>query len=465
VTEHAEDKRGPAAPATADWKALAADLAGAVVLPGSDEYELVRKPAIARFHDARPQAVLRCRSAADVVQAVSFARRFRLTIAIRSGGHDFAGRSSTGDVVIDVSLMDSVCLSGNVAIIAAGATLADVYASLHAHGRTIPGGCGPTVGIAGLTLGGGLGVLGRSYGLTCDRLVQAQVVLADGRTVACDEQREPELFWALRGAGAGQFGVVTELVFDTVPAPRCTVFELTWDYRHAAHVLDAWQAWAPKAPDQLAASLLLNAPADPKRPPRVTLLGAAVALSPEATDELLHVLIARAAARPRAWWREGMSWLDTKRCLAERAPGDDEGRLFSKSEFFQRLLPTKVIADVVDQLAATRSPGEARELDFSPWGGAYNRAPVDATAFPHRGERFLLKYAATVKLDASGAGRVAPGEWLARSWQSVRPWGTGRVYPNFPDPDLDDPGRAYFGANFERVSQAKATYDPDGVFA
>ncbi|MDQ6848971.1 MAG: FAD-binding protein, partial [Actinomycetota bacterium] len=118
---------------------------------------------------------------------------------------------------------------------------AHVYDALHQHGRTIPAGCGPTVGIAGLTLGGGLGLLGRVHGLTCDALISAQVVLADGRMVECDTQCDPELFWALRGAGGGQFGVVTSLVFATVPEPHATRFELHWTDGAAAAVIAAWQ--------------------------------------------------------------------------------------------------------------------------------------------------------------------------------------------------------------------------------
>lgn len=455
---------GMVTPSAKDWQALSRDIGGEVVLAASDSYDSVRKPAGERFHNVRPQAVVRCRSATDVVEVVSFTRRFSLATAIRSGGHDFAGRSSTSGVVIDVTLMNGVSLSGDMAVVGAGAKLADVYSSLCTHGRTIPAGCGPTVGIAGLTLGGGLGVLGRAYGLTCDSLVQAQVVLADGRTVECDEHRDSELFWALRGGGAGRFGVVTALTFATIPAPRCTVFELTWDYRHASHVVDAWQTWAPDAPEPLAASLLLNAPADPRRPPLVTVSGAAAALAPETTDEFLAVFITHVGVEPRTRWRQDMSWPESKRCLAERAPGDDAGHLFNKSEFFRRSLPREVIDELVEELVAARVPGEARELDFSPWGGAYNRVPADATAFPHREERFLLKHAAVVKPGASRPHPPAAGPWLTRSWQSTRPWGTGGVYPNFPDPELADPGYAYFGDNLRRITQVKAAYDPDESF-
>ena len=196
----------------ADWDALQRSIAGEVVLAEAAAYELVRKPAMARFWDVRPQAVVRCRTPEDVVETVALARRSRIGLAVRSGGHCFGGESSTPGVLIDVGPMDGVAISDGLATVGAGARLGDLYDALDGQGRTIAAGCGPSVGIAGLTLGGGLGLLGRTYGLTSDQLVAAQVVLADGRVVDCDEHRHADLFWALRGAGGGRFGVVTGLV-------------------------------------------------------------------------------------------------------------------------------------------------------------------------------------------------------------------------------------------------------------
>ena len=177
----------------------------------------------------RPALVLRCASETDVVRGLTFARENGLPVVPRGGGHCFAGRSSTEGLLLDLSPLAAVEVEEDgLARIGAGARLGRVYAELHRAGRTLPAGCGETVGIAGLTLGGGLGLLGRRYGLTSDRLVAARVVLADGRVVECDDAREPDLFWALRGAGGGQFGVVTSLTFATVPEPVTTRFELRW---------------------------------------------------------------------------------------------------------------------------------------------------------------------------------------------------------------------------------------------
>src|SRR5215469_14169901 len=249
----------------ADWDTLTRLVAGEVVVPGSPGYDAVRKPAMARFHNVRPAAIVRCRTPADASAAIGFARRAGLAVSIRSGGHSVAGRSATEGMVIDVSPMTRISVSGRIATVGAGARLGDLYEALYEHGVTIPAGCGPAVGIAGLALGGGIGILGRSYGLTCDRLLGAELALADGRVIECDTGHHGDLFWALRGAGGGNFGVVTSLIFDTVPAPQTTVFHLVWPFAHAAALAGNWQEWAPYAPEDLDATLRLVAGTDSDR--------------------------------------------------------------------------------------------------------------------------------------------------------------------------------------------------------
>jgi FAD/FMN-containing dehydrogenase len=459
-----------------DFAALAAAIAGEVILPDSAAYETVRKPAWAQYEHVRPTAVVRCRVPADVAAAIALARRLGSTLATRSGGHCFAGRSTTRGVLIDVSAMCSVKVSDRIATVGAGAVLGDIYEQLDGHGRTIAGGACPTVGVAGLTLGGGLGILGRRYGLTSDRLAAAQVVLADGRIVDCHARSEDELFWALRGAGAGGFGVVTRFVFETVPTQELTCFQLAWPLADAAALLEAWQSWAPDAPDELAASLLLNAFAEAGRTPVATLYGAMLA-GKEETAVLLDELVVRSNTDPHAASLQELPHSAAKRYLAENAPGAERvdaeaagGRasglplVFSKSEFFRRPLPRQAIAALVEHFAAGSATGQARELDFTPWGGAYNRVEPHATAFVHRAERFVLKHAVTLDAGASIEERNTAREWLVSSWELAHPYGSGGVFPNFADSDLDDWSPAYYGGNRERLLRIKARYDPENVF-
>ena len=440
---------------------------GTVGLPGASESDRARHPAWAQFDDVHPTAIVSCRTAQDVAQTVAVATRAGIDVAARSGAHCFAGRSSTHGIVVDLSPLRAVSVADGVATVGGGALLGDVYERLDAYGLTIAGGACPTVGVAGLTLGGGLGVLGRTYGLTSDQLVEAEVVLADGRVVVCDERREPDLFWALRGAGGGQFGIVTRLAFRTVPAPELTCFTLAWPYRRAVEVIEAWQAWAPSTADTIAASLLANVSADLGEPV-VSVFGAMLADEPE-TREALDELVGRIAAEPVGTTLVQLPHLAAKRYLAEQAPGADGEAstppvMYAKSEFFRQLLPRDAIEALVEHLVHDRVPGQARELDFTPWGGAYNRTPAGATAFAHRSEQFLLKHAVVLDAASSPRERVAARDWLAVSWSLVHPHGVGGVFPNFPDPDLPQPLRAYHGENLDRLKEVKARYDPDDVF-
>jgi FAD/FMN-containing dehydrogenase len=411
--------------------------------PDRDGYEEARRPAIARFRDVRPQAIARCSSPDDVAEALAFARRERLPVAARSGGHCFAGGSTTTGVVIDLGPLDGVSVANGVATIGAGARLGAVYDALLRHGATIPAGCGPQVGIAGLTLGGGLGIMGRRHGLTSDSLLAAEVVLADGRRVVCDEHHEDDLFWALRGAGGGHFGVVTSFTFRTVPPPEATAFDLRFD--DAARLIAAWQEWAPDAPDELAASLIVTA----GDPPVVKVFGAMLGSRAE-TEALLAAL-----GDPLSAELHHGSHREVKRHLAGEG-GDEVGHPYSRSHFFRERLPADAL---VEHLNADRRPGETRELDFSPWAGAYCRLPAEATAFPHRDARFLLKLGVALE-----PGTPLDG-WLDRAWELTRPWATGGAYVNFPDPELTDPATAYWGINQDRVRAVQRRYDPDGVFS
>jgi FAD/FMN-containing dehydrogenase len=459
----------------ADWEQLGPAIGGTVVRPHSPEYDELRTPAMLRFHDIKPEAIVLCASPQDVSETIAFARRHALEIGIRSGGHSVAGRSSTEGLLIDVTPMDAVSLEGGVATVGAGVRLGALEDACEPLGLTIPAGSSHSVGIAGLTLGGGLGILGRTHGLTSDHLLEAEIVLADGRTVVCDEHDHADLFWALRGAGGGSLGVVTSLVFRTVPAPATTVFHATWDVRSAVALIDAWQRWAPDGPDELDATLRLNLDGGLDGSRTLDVFGAYLGTETEAS-ELLGTLAADSKAEPESSAFRHGSYRTAKRYLDGLAPGEvwpDEGLptrssprpgyLFTKSEFFRRTIPLETISALLADLLEGIGRGETREVTFTPWRGAYNRVPAGATAFVHRDERSIVQHLSSVDPDVNAAGRDLARGWLARSWGLVHPWGSGGVYPNFPDPDLDD-SRVYLGDNDDRFQRVKARYDPDGLF-
>jgi FAD binding domain/Berberine and berberine like len=456
-----------------DWQALQQAILGEVVLPGALNYESVRRPALARFASVRPAAIVLCRSPADVAATLALARRIAMPIAIRGGGHSVAGRSSTEGIVLDVRPMAAVKVDNELATVGSGVLLEELYDALDKHGRTIPAGCGPSVGIAGLTLGGGIGILGRKYGLTCDHLVVAQIVLADGRVVECDEHQHKDLFWALRGAGGGNFGVVTSFIFRTIPAPEATVFHLVWPGTDAADLIDAWQRWAPTGPDELDATLRVSIPANDARP-RVEVVGTLLGTEAE-TAELLADLVLRAGAEPDVAEHRLLPYRMAKRSLEgdgllegpAQTSLDGEhasGELLTKSDFFRRQIPPDAISHLIANLTQNTAGTHKREIAFLPWGGAYNRVAADATAFPHRKEQFLVQHLLELTANASASDRNSGRAWLARSWAALHRWASGGVYPNFPDPDLDGWEHAYFGENYDRLVGVKAMYDPENFF-
>ena len=434
-----------------DLDRLRVSLDGELLEPGSPGYDAARRPAIARYADVRPRAVVRCASTEDAARTIAYAQDTGTHLVPRGGGHCFAGRSSTEGLLLDLGRLDGITVGADGhATIGAGARLAQVYDALHQQGCTLPAGCGPTVGIAGLTLGGGLGLLGRAHGLTCDSLIGARVVLADGRVVDCDPDREPELFWALRGAGGGQFGVVTSLVLATVPEPHATRFELCWPETAAAALVAAWQDWAPDAPDAVTANLTVVA--EPGLPTRVVVFGA-VLREAERARGLLNELIDAAGSAPAERLRDGMAFRDLKRSFAEPDARAERPQTESaRSEFFARTLPTAAIGALLDGLHDTPASGR-RELNFTAMGGGYNRVSENETAFAHRTERFLLQHVAD-----------DDPPWVDRSWAVAHVHGSGRVYPNFPDSRLADPAAAYHAGNHARLVAARRAYDPDRFF-
>ncbi len=428
---------------------LRSSLDGDLLTPASPPYDMIRRPANPAYHDAHPALVVRCGSVPDVVKSVRFALENGSRVAIRGGGHCFAGRSSTDGILIDLAPMNAVSVAADgVATIGAGAVLGDVYGALHAEGRALPAGCGPTVGIAGLTLGGGIGLLGRAHGLTCDHLVSAEVVLADGTVVQCDDAREPDLFWALRGAGGGQFGVVTTLRFRTIAEPSMTRIDARWTGIAPDELISAWQAWAPDAPDELTATLTIAA--EPGSSIVASLSGAST-LGESETMARVQELAGRAGAAGGVEVLAGIPYHALKQTLAD--PRDSPVRPHRiRSEFFSGPIAPARVEALLAGLVEPAASG-TRALTFTAMGGAYNRVAEDATAFAHRGQRFLLEHIGD------------PGDpWVDDSWDTAHPDASGRVYPNFPDPALDEWAAAYHAGNHSRLVAIKRAYDPGRLF-
>jgi FAD/FMN-containing dehydrogenase len=461
----------PIPASSADWTLLQSTIAGQLILPNSDAYRWAHRSFIARFDNIEPKAVVRCASPEDVAEVIQFARHHGMETATRSGGHSSAGYSSTEGILIDLAPMCSVVVGNGIVEVGAGARLENLNECLLERDLTVPSGTCPSVGIGGLTLGGGIGILGRRYGLTLDHLLQAQVVLADSQVIRCDEQHHADLFWALRGAGSGNFGVVTSFTFEPVRVVNMTNFRLTWPWTQAAKVIAAWERWAPSGPEELSADLVLS-DGNLSSEPVVEVHGAIV--GSESASELLEKLALR-VGDPRSEFCGELSYRETVQFQAERTSYDwrDEtpdgpisrlGHRGSRSEFFDRILPDDATRELVDTFTEMRLPGQHRSLGFAPWGGAYNRRLPEATAFVHRDQLFLLEHTVSLDSNASDTDKHVAHQWMSRSGSSVHPWASGHVYPNFAGPDLNDWGHAYYGSNYSSLLKVKAQYDRDGVF-
>jgi FAD/FMN-containing dehydrogenase len=446
---------------------LAERLSGSLLLPHDEHYAAVRKPFIGRFTEVLPAAVAKCATAEDVRACVGFARTRAVPFAVRAGGHSFVEWSSSPGLLVDVGRLDAVSLDQGHVTVGAGIRQGDLAARLAGAGLVVPCGWCPDVGVTGAVLGGGFGVLGRAYGLGADHLVAARVALADGRLVWCDEEREPDLYWALRGAGGGLFAAVTDLVLRTRPALAATAFEYSWPYRQAAAVVAGWLRLAPDAPDELNAELALTATDDPAEPPYVTVFGVSLgdpapladAFDPPPGAVRTHPMTAAETARHHAYPGESDDVI-----ISGPPPDAPPGLQLVKSGCFTASPPVEAIRALVEHFAAHRVRGEFRDLEFVPWGGAYGRVPATATAFAHRRSRFLVRHTVQVGHRADAGRRQAADRWVTTSEAWLRPYGNGGIYPNYPDPAVPAWDPAYHGANLTRLRAVKRAYDPTDLF-
>ena len=260
-------------PSSADWTALQRRLhAHTLLRPGQPSYDQARHLYEPRFDSVEPAGIAYCHTSADVATCLSFVRTFGMPVRVRCGGHSYAGWSTVADgLVIDVSAINTVSFGDgrmsndgygtgfDTVTVGAGLDLIHFYSELAARGLSVPGGSCPTVGIAGLTLGGGVGVLSRLHGLTSDNLLAMRLVTASGSVLDCYEGHDSDLFWACRGGGGGNFGVATSFTFRAQRLGKLCVFFLTWPWLDAARVVQSWQAWAPHAPDRLWSNMHLSA--------------------------------------------------------------------------------------------------------------------------------------------------------------------------------------------------------------
>jgi FAD/FMN-containing dehydrogenase len=457
-------------PRGSQWDALAAKLEGRLVRRGEPGYRQARELFNPRFDTIRPQAVAYCATAEDVSVAVEFARNSDVALALRAGGHSYGGWSLGTGLVLDVSRLARVEVVDGTATVGAGARLMEVYDAAARRGRALGAGSCPTVGIAGLTLGGGVGVLTRAWGLTCDQLTGLDMVTADGRLVTVDATQDPDLFWACRGGGGGSFGVVTSLRFRLRPAPELTTWYYRWDWARAADVLLGWQAWAVESPNAMWSTCkLLTRPGESS--PSAQVSGTWVG-DPAGLDRHLGDIVASVGHPPVGRARATRGYLGTMlaeagcssvsaaRCTTARSA------FAATSHIIATAVPAAGVTIVVSQVTARQAGGHPRQagVSFDVLGGAVADVASAETAFPHRDALAVAQY--TVgwpqgQPDAQVRDDVA---WLHGFRDAMTPHVGSGAFVNYADASLDGWQSAYYGRNYPRLQGVKRTYDPDNVF-
>ncbi len=443
-------------------QALRDRIQGEVLLPSDPGYEEARAVWNKRF-DPHPGAVVRCRSTDDVVAAIGFARDHGLPLSVKSGGHSYAGHGvADGALAIDLSLMDSVEIGAERkrAVVGPGVTWAEFDGAAQQFGLATTGGTASIVGVAGYTLGGGTGYLARMFGLSLDNLLSVEVVNAGGRVFRANQDENPDLFWALRG-GSGNFGVVTSFEFRLhAVGPEVVSAQAFHPLEDAREVLRFYRDFMETAPDEVTVyALAMRVP--PVEP-----------FPEEQHGEVSLVMLASHCGDPQ----EGEGVLAEltgfgKPILAgvQRVPytvlqqGFDAGlapgpRWYSRAHMLSEI-SDGAIETFLEYAAAL--PGQFTVAYFEPLGGAIGRVDRDATAFPHR--------------DAAYELHIFPGwtdpshdealmRWAREFHNAMAPYATGGVYVNLLDRDEEPRIPNAYRANYDRLSQLKAKWDPENLF-
>lgn len=378
-------------------------------------------------------------------------------------------------LVISTAGLDSVTLSadGSTATIGPGAPMAKVYEVLGSAGRALGAGSCGTVAIGGLTLGGGVGVLVRSFGLTCDQLTGVEIVTADGVVHQASASRDSDLFWACRGGGGGVVGIVTSLTFATQPAPSVTMFALTWPWTAAAEVIDAWQTWAPGADDELWSTLKLLGGTTHPSGPVLTVSGTWTGSALVAT--VLAPFLSAVKTKPLTNVATAHTYQDAMLryagCAGEPASKCTTGTggvLTRVAESGASTMPTATLS-AAGITALVRSVEAAQQvvgmteggISLDALGGKAGAIAVADTAFPHRTALMSVQYTATF---ADGAPTKTFDQYVHGFRTTMSPYWGDAAYVNYADPSLPSPGQSYFGMNLARLTAIKKKVDPHSMF-
>lgn len=442
---------------SADIDELSAILNGRILLPGNEGYDDARRIWNGMI-DRRPAIIARCADTDDVSRVVAFARDRDLLVSVRGGGHNVSGNAVCQDgVVIDLSPMRDVVVDADArtARVKGGATWGDFDFAAQEFGLASTGGFISTTGVAGLTLGGGIGWLMGSYGLACDNLLSVELVTADGRKIRASQDENPELFWGLKGGG-GNFGVATEFEFRLHSVgPSLLAGMLVHPLEQAGEALNHFRQFIQTAPNALGALGALVTPPD---------AGPVLALVPvyngplDEAERVVQPL--REVVPPADDTLAPMRYVDIQTMFDDGAPAGQ--RYYFKSSVLERLTE-----DAVDVLVDcySNSPSPMSKIFVECFGGAMRDVDREQTAFIHRNSPFNLLIIAAWEDPGADEENIS---WARDTWQAMQPYASQGVYMNYLGQSVDEGAerlRAAYGTdNFNRLARLKARYDPGNLF-
>jgi FAD/FMN-containing dehydrogenase len=442
---------------------LAENFRGDLISPNDKSYDDARALYNGMI-DKRPRLIARCADTADVITAVNFGRDNGLLIAIRGGGHNGPGLASCDDgLVIDLSRLTGVRVdpASRTVRVEPGCTQGDVDHVAHAFGLAVPAGIVSTTGVAGLTLGGGTGYLSRAHGLTIDNLLEADVVLADGRFVTAKEDENADLYWALRGGG-GNFGVVTSFLYCAHPVSEVYAGPIFWDIEHASDIMKFYRDFLAQAPEKLCPFLgLKTVPSTAPFPEEIWGRRICALIScyngPEEEGEEVMRPVRETLPEPILDWMSQMPFTTLQALFDGLLPKGLQW--YWKGDYVGELTDEAIDMHIKH---ASQSPSELSLMHLYPIDGAVHRMKKDDTAWSCRDATWSMVIAG---IDDDPGTAEALKKWGRAYWEAIHPFNLDGAYVNFMmDDEIDGRVQATYGENYERLAAVKKKYDPDNLF-
>lgn len=415
-----------------------------ILYPWDEEYNNLKYNVNRKFV-MFPLAIVMAETTKHIEITVEWAYKRNIQIAIRSGGHCFENFSLTNNgIIVDQSQRTNIEVHDNIAIVESGVLQGPLQLELSKKNLAFVGGTCNTVAVSGLSLGGGIGFLARKYGLASDNLLEAEIVLYNGDVIRTNSKENNDLFWALRGAGNSNFGIVTELVFKLHHIPEVCIFDLIFPYDSMIEIIDIWQHWAPFTDYNLTSEL--NVSND-----RVLVTGQFIG-SKEDLKKLIQPLI---QLNPEEYSIQKVPFIDAVRKFATE-------RFYpffkAKNGFVKRSLSLQAIEIIYKYM---KCAGNGDEVALDAFNGTISKVPVNKTAFPHRGDTlYWIHLQANWRNQESIERKLT---WITNFYNELQPYLSG-VYANAPDIDLTYPLEKYYASNLPRLKEIKKKYDPENIF-